>query len=122
MKLLSSLNLPMYIDPTFDEICELAESHWDTIRILVSEDLDCLILASGYGFTHSTLVQVCKEYFKVKRFYTEKDAIIWTENGRAFLGECGDDDSIKHRFDDHLFTNEQAQLLRDLVRESGYSL
>lgn len=46
---------PAYLNPTFDELIELAKSGWDTCRILWNEDNKDFIIASGYGNTHDSV-------------------------------------------------------------------
>jgi hypothetical protein len=110
---------PIYIDPTFDEICELAKSKWDTIRICRIEDLDCIILASGYGNTHASLVNAVKSYFNLKSVWIDNCAIIWYRNNIAYMSEEGE--SQKH-FNDKLYKDSDNAIIKDLIRESGLSL
>jgi len=49
---------PIYLDPTDAELIELAESNWDTLRVL--ECSETLVIASGYGNTHSEMVDAYK--------------------------------------------------------------
>ena len=44
---------PIYLNPTWEELEELAKSGWDTVRIAV--DGQNLILGSGHGNTHHSL-------------------------------------------------------------------
>ena len=58
MKLRS--DYPIYLNPTDAELIELGESRWDTLRVLSGPDV--LVIASGYGNTHETLVQRYKRH------------------------------------------------------------
>jgi hypothetical protein len=114
---------PIYIDPSFEEICELATSNWDTCRILTCDDLDdVLIIGSGYGNTHQSLVVAGKAYFNVKRFYTSNDKILFHKNEIAFISEAGEEDRFRYERWKQDFTSRVVQQLKDLIRESGYSL
>lgn len=50
---------PIYLNPTDEELIELAQSGWDTLRVMESDD--CLVIGSGFGNTHETLVQYYKK-------------------------------------------------------------
>jgi hypothetical protein len=60
MKINSPDWYPCYLNPSFDEILELARSHWDTCRIMcrqphgtvVEETPGDFVIASGQGWTH----------------------------------------------------------------------
>lgn len=60
---------PVYLNPNDSELIELAESRWDTLRVLESESILCI--ASGYGNTHQTLVWRYCEYHGMNPRYTE---------------------------------------------------
>lgn len=49
---------PVYLNPTQDEILELARSRVDTLRIC--EEPGQIALASGFGNTHGTVVQAAQ--------------------------------------------------------------
>jgi hypothetical protein len=51
---------PIYLNPTDKELIELAESNWDSLRVL--ESSDTLVIASGYGNTHESLAQFYKKH------------------------------------------------------------
>lgn len=51
---------PIYLNPTNAELLELAESQWDSLRVMECDDT--LVIASGYGNTHETLVQYYKKH------------------------------------------------------------
>jgi hypothetical protein len=85
---------PIYFDPEFDEMLELTKS-FDTLRIgLVKEKLGVfLVIASGYGNTHSTLSKALGEMnprLKPNREgekYAGLDgcAILYEEDGRHWF-------------------------------------
>jgi hypothetical protein len=51
---------PIYLNPSDKELITLAESGWDSLRVM--ENDETLIIGSGYGNTHETLVQFYKKY------------------------------------------------------------
>lgn len=51
---------PVYLNPTDNELIELAQSNWDTLRVMECDY--CLVIGSGYGNTHETLVQLYKKH------------------------------------------------------------
>lgn len=111
-------NSPVYMNPTFDELVELAKSHWDTIRILVLDETNDILLASGYGNTHECLVRSWRAHTSNKRGPYATPYILFHEQGRAYMN-C-EDVSMRHREPYGRWPLEQQhlELLRDLVRES----
>ncbi|MDE1971013.1 MAG: hypothetical protein KGI50_05580 [Patescibacteria group bacterium] len=69
---------PIFIDPTFEEILELAKSRPDTLRIL--EDDDHLAVASGYGNTHDSVGKAA--YKMLGHRWHPFDYILYREQGR----------------------------------------
>jgi len=69
MKLIN--NYPIYLAPTLSDIEELGKDHWDTLRILVVNEIkskvcpypETLVIASGYGNTHNNLIQVARTFY-----------------------------------------------------------
>lgn len=60
---------PVYLNPTFEELIELAKSRVDTLRIC--EYKDQLAVASGYGNTHTSVTAIArKEWGKRWHPYT----------------------------------------------------
>ena len=51
---------PVYLNPTDEELVELAESYWDTLRVMECDEV--LVIGSGFGNTHETLVQLYKRH------------------------------------------------------------
>jgi hypothetical protein len=52
---------PIYLNPTFEEIVELAAQSIDTLRIM--EDGDHLAVASGYGNTHDSVQRAARKHW-----------------------------------------------------------
>lgn len=115
--------MPIYINPTFDEILKLVENKWDSIRIVLTDDNE-LVLASGYGSTHSSIVKRV-QIIKGKRRYGCSDTfILYHEYSMAYfnLEDVSGNDRAGYNEWRSYFTPEQTELLRDLIRESGLSL
>jgi hypothetical protein len=65
--LIGDSSYPAYLDPTFDEMVHLADSRWDTLRVLEWEE--GILIASGYGNTHETLVYKWRSHYNITRKY-----------------------------------------------------
>jgi hypothetical protein len=77
---------PIYIDPTFDEIVELAKSQPDTLRVL--EDEHVTALASGYGNTHDSVCKAVRLHLGNKR-WLGVDYILFNEMHQWFINPLG---------------------------------
>ena len=68
MILNGSHNYPIYHNPTVEECQALAQhpATWDTLRVLLFDLDDQLLVASGYGNTHSSLVAFYKHHYQVR--------------------------------------------------------
>lgn len=110
---------PMYLNPNFDEILELANSGWDTCRILHNQDNNDLVIASGYGNTHSSMVERYKIHLNKKRAPYCDSYILWKRGNRAIMnveGECEKPWPID------VLGSRNEDMIKDLVRESNLSL
>lgn len=68
---------PIYLNPTDSELIELAESHWDTLRVMECDKV--FVISSSYGNTHETLVQFYKKH--VGKIPSWNPYIFFFENG-----------------------------------------
>lgn len=132
MKLFNELNwIPIYLDPTSEEITELGESKWDTVRILIVEkswktdkDNEHLCIASGYGHTHTSLVSALKAYYKVQRgLFTTPAILFFKQNVARFnLGDmCGPDDASFVRATQY-FSSSQMDIFRAIIEARGLNI
>lgn len=114
-------NYPIYLNPTFDEIVDLAKRKWDSIRILIINDSD-ICIASGYGNTHSSMVQ-CLRRIKGNRFSTDS-YILYHENSLAYfnLEDVTGKRNATYRYWSECFNKDHIEIFRDLIRESDLSL
>ena len=117
---------PIYVNPTFDEIVEMAHSHWDTMRILVTNDIldrnrHDFAIGSGYGNTHHSLVLGYRKY-RGKKHFSSDTYILYHENGRVYMNLEDVGRSARASFSAWPLDQEHLALLRDLVRESGLVL
>lgn len=60
------VSYPVYINPTPQEIIELVETGFDTLRVCHTEDV--LAIASGYGNTHNSVQNAVRQALKIKRW------------------------------------------------------
>lgn len=117
---------PIWINPDFDEMKEIAALKWDTLRVLETDDGKCdLIIADGYGHTHSSTVQMYAAMLKLRRYLipTMSDVIIHHIRGQAYMNPCGfgsaDECVVASRWDNYLakqnvYLIEQLCILRGL--------
>jgi hypothetical protein len=112
---------PVYIDPDFDELMQLAKSGWDTIRLMIADDH--IFLASGYGNCHETIARSVRAKLG-RRADAGTPAILFHQGGKAFINFCDFSGPEKVAYEKwHKFLNKnEIDMLRDLVRESGLSL
>jgi hypothetical protein len=68
---------PVFMDPTFDEIVELAKSHPDTLRICDGgyDEGGHVALASGLGNTHDSVLKVARPVWG--RYWSGADHILY---------------------------------------------
>lgn len=113
---------PIYLNPDFNEICEIAKRGWDTIRICVSESNN-LLLASGYGNTHNTISTYYKQTsLEAKREFLDC-FILYKESGTAYFNtEDIRGGNEKDRRWQRFFDNSHAEIIKDLILESDLIL
>jgi len=76
---------PVFLNPTFDELKELAKTNPDTLRI-VEEDGQVAI-ASGYGNTHDSVIKVAQSVWGRRWFGI--DYILFRHFHSWFWNGCG---------------------------------
>ena len=136
---------PSYVNPTFEEILELAHSSWDTCRILVpycqERDGEDIVIASGYGNTHDSIqsryfvhlgmteIEVSYNGIPRRRWRTNGvrmpsmwSCILYHENGVALMNNEDSGGTQRDRYDRWHLADNHLEILKDLVRESGLSL
>lgn len=116
---------PCYLNPDDTELVELANSRWDTVRILTIDEprLDgtlheAIILASGYGNTHNTLVQNVKRSFGLTRAPWNSDFILFKMCGRAYFTTPNQDRVPADQALRDWFTAGQQTILSELIKLS----
>lgn len=72
---------PIFIDPTFPEILTLCKERWDTLRLCVDDDI--FAVASGYGNTHQSIIDIVKRAEGLRRWHPET-YIIFRDQGFFF--------------------------------------
>lgn len=113
---------PCYLNPTFDEIIELSKSGWDTCRILINDDNDDIIIASGLGNTHSSIVERYHIHLGKKRAPQTSPFIMHRSEGIVYMNQEDIGGSQYDRIDKWLIEGKNLDILRDLIRESGLAL
>lgn len=116
---------PIYVNPDFEEILELAESKWDTCRIMESEEYLCI--ASGYGNTHNSIVTYTRQLLKKKEMFSLCSFILFHEQGICYVNGDGhlpykDDRRVRLQSALKYFSANSIPMLKDLARESGLSI
>jgi hypothetical protein len=112
-----------YLNPTFEEILELAKSGWDTCRILMNPDNNDLVIASGYGNTHSSIAERYRVALGKRRIPSCESYILYHENRIALLNLEDVSGSQRARVADNLdLFGKHQDLIKDLIRESDLSL
>lgn len=75
---------PIYLNPTQEELQELAQSNWDTLRILLTPDPEELVIASGLGNSYSSMLQALIK-FKNGILQDVDCFVVYHENNRVFM-------------------------------------
>lgn len=68
---------PIYLDPSDEELIQLAESGWDTLRVM--EGPEVFAIGSGFGNTHDSIIYY---YAMSKGFKREKALYGYKWGGR----------------------------------------
>jgi hypothetical protein len=136
---------PCYINPSFDELIELAKSGWDTCRILVpysDQNNNDIVIASGYGNTHDSIQNRYFIHLGATLIEKEVDGRIryrWKTNGKrlpsmntyilyhdytgiAYMNLEDTGGSDKARYEKWDLDDNHLEILKDLIRESGLAL
>ena len=99
--LIPSLYNRVYFDPDFDDCKALGDDRWDTLRLITVQrgnDPELLVAASGYGHTHTTVV----DNLRTLPGYTRQSA--WSTDSFILYYEAGayymDMDGKTNRKDD----------------------
>ena len=115
-------NYPIYLNPNFNEILELAQAGWDTIRICVESDTGDILLASGYGNTHTS---IARRYKIINRRGLLDSFLLYKEGNIAYFNtEDMRGGREKHRSPgwEKYFSQEHEEAIKDLIRESNLTL
>ena len=112
-------NYPIYINPDFNEVVEMARLGWDTMRIMQSQEY--LVIGSGYGNTHNSLMQAAKALLKPREYHQLDPLIMYHEDGVVWFN-CEDvsgNAKTPLRKMARELTLEQMTTIRELIKESG---
>jgi len=111
----------IYLNPTFEEVQKLAESMWDTCRIIKHED--DIVIASGLGNTHESMLKAYRTHTQNLRAMPEA-YILYHRGGIAFfnLEDLGGSRAARAARWERFFCDLHIKMLKDLIRESGYAL
>jgi hypothetical protein len=143
MKINSENWYPCYLNPSYEEILELAATGWDTIRILaeqphmspVEQDGD-IVIASGYGNCHSSIMD---------RYAIQKGGYRKTADGRVRyktsvphltpyilyhagrialfnLEDCSGSDKARYSDARKFFCGRHQEILKDIILASDLAL
>ena len=124
---------PSYLNPSFEELLELAQSSWDTCRILVNNDNDDFVIASGLGNTHSSILDCYRLHLGgvrresdnrvIMRNHPSVDSfILFHSQGIAFMNLEDVSGSQYSRYEQWPFLESHLDIIKDLIRESNLSL
>lgn len=117
-------NYPIYCNPTFDEIVELASGRWDTCRILVAHTYNGpidLFIASGFGNTHSSMIQHLRVYYNTRHVFSDAFILYYCAKTALFNTSDmsgGKDNAKALPAIRKYFTPEHQTMLLDLIQES----
>lgn len=114
---------PCYLNPDFNEILELARSQWDTCRIAIALDSNDMVIASGYGNTHTSILERYRLHLNKRRTPSTDTFILYHEEGKAYLNLEDVTGKRKARIMDNLdLFGPHAETVQDLIRESDLAL
>lgn len=109
---------PVYIDPTFQEIVELAKARPDTLRIMDGEDH--FAVASGFGNTHSSVCKAVAKVLGVKLWLNADDYILYREYGQWYFNPMGHwhTNSVRVKWDSNLvcLTDRGMEFIKDFIQ------
>lgn len=80
-------SFPIYIDPDYGELLELAETKPDTLRICEGDEI--VALASGYGNTHQSVTAGVRPVIKVRRWHPTTYILFHDGNGKWYMNPDG---------------------------------
>lgn len=110
---------PIYVNPTANEIKELVERGFDTLRIYIDTERGILAIASGYGNTHDSIIKkVCEIQ---PRFFPESyilfrqgTELFWNLEDRGGKRKASFNYGLRyiHNYTEHL------QLIRDFFEQT----
>ena len=107
-------NYPIYLNPTFPEICDLAKC-WSTLRICINENNGDFLIASGYGNTHST---IWSYYKRIDKRAMLSCFIMYKEVGTAYLNAEDVGGNIKDRRWSRYFNDDHVAIIKDIINQS----
>lgn len=115
---------PIYINPDFDEISAISKYGWNTLRILESDKY--IIIGSGYGNTHESLHRAAKQLLSKREVSNLIDFILYYEGQICYFNMLGhtnkNDERLRAQDAMKYFSTNAISILKDIIRESGYSL
>lgn len=114
---------PILINPSPEEYEKITSQRWDSLRIMV--DSDDIGIASGLGNTHNSVQNAMRKV--LDRHLHAHDYIFYVADGRVYSNEeCFDGGSGRNKVPVNitldLFKDQHADILRDIITETGYSL
>jgi hypothetical protein len=111
-------NFPIYLNPTFQELCELSK-HWDTLRICINDNNNDFLVASGYGNTHNTIWQYYKQIDKRAMLSC---FIMYKENGIVYLNTEDVGGNERDRRWTKYFNAEHIDIIKDIINQSELNM
>lgn len=115
---------PVYLDISPQDIQDITAQSWDTLRVLVISDTLELVVATGYGNTHSTMVRHLTAHKKMRRIQTD-DSIIYFEREKiAYANDTcfGQGEKIPVSKWDILYESQHIDILKLLCIERGLKM
>lgn len=113
----------VYVNLSPEDIDALTAEAWDTLRVLVLDDTQELAIASGYGSTHSSMVEQLRLWKQTRRLWTT-DSIVYFEGKQALVTDSGTDqgNSLPPSKWHKIYSQEHEDTIRLLCSERGLCL
>jgi len=111
---------PIFIDPDFNELMELAKSGWDTVRICLNQNDDFIAMASGHGNTHQSVIDAVKNVKGLRRWHPET-YILFKEQGDFWFNledVSGERKAHYRKVVKEYFSDVHGQMILDLIANS----
>jgi hypothetical protein len=120
MRLNNAFNEPrIYVNPDPEEIEELSKEMWDTVRITIfGKDI---IVGSGFGHTHDTLIKAYRKLYPKSKFL-EETWILYFRGTQAMMDDTYGIQAATYSKWHNSFIADHEAIIKDIIRERGLTL